>query len=206
VADPTQDAEYMLCAECESIVAGPENYVSSVAVREDDSFPAADGLKPLPTPSGTHWQLGDASALDCASISHFAASVIWRASVSSLYKGHTLGDKYNKDFAAYLLGEKGFPRNAVLIVETIEPQDLPRVDRLVVPPEMTRIGSCHLHQFCTFGLWFRMMVGNVLPPEVASVSFVDKKLVLRSNGLAVLEAVAAQAKAAVPKGKLAKRK
>jgi|GEM_PF-6433006 len=174
----------MLCRDCETRIGDCENYVSGIVLQEDGRFPALDAVKPVSTPAGFEWQLGDtsaatttgaddtarnagfewqlgdASALDVQSIARFAASVIWRASRSETYCGVTLGDKYNAEFANFLLGKAAFPASSRLLVELVNPEKPPRVDRIVVAPESTRDGGFHVHQFCMVGMWFRLIVGE----------------------------------------------
>ena len=201
-----QDAEYMLCRPCEERIGPSEKYAASIALNEDGTFPAIDKTTVVPTPPDPEWKIGDASALDCDVIAYFVASVVWRASVSARFPKVSLGTKYDTAFADYLLGRTTFPSSARLMVELMQPGNLPRVDRMIVAPEGQRDDGFHVYQFCMFGMWFRLMVGNVLPDSIKPVSFVDTKLVLLSNGLRLLKEVSSKAKAATPKGSLARRK
>ncbi len=205
IASPRQDAEYMLCRECEERIGLSENYVSSIALQTDGTFPAAARTAVVPAPPDPEWRLGDASALDCDAIAYFAASVVWRASASKLYGKLSLGATYNVVFANYLLGRSAFPVRARLMIEFMQPENLPRVDRMVVAPEGQRDDGYHIYQFCIFGIWFRLMVGNMIPGSIEPFSFVDKKLVLLSDGARLLSSVAAKVKTAIPKGGLARR-
>jgi hypothetical protein len=206
IASGEQDAEYMLCRPCEERIGPSENYLSSIALKEDGTFPALDKTAIVPTPTDAEWKIGDASALNCEVIAYFALSIVWRASVSTRFAKISLGPKYDAAFADYLLGRTPFPTSARLVVEFMQPGDLPRVDRVIVTPEGQRDDGYHIYQFCMFGMWFRLMVGNVLPKNMEIVSFVDKKLVLLSNGMRLLASVSAKARAATPKGSLARRK
>lgn len=206
LASPNQDAEYMLCRQCEHIISKSESYVASVALQEDGTFPALSLVKVVPSAPDPEWQIGDASALDVDAITRFAASVVWRASASVMYSTLSLGDKYGAEFADYLLTPGSpFPGHARLIVEFMNPQNLPRVDRMVVAPESTRDGGFHVYQFCMFGIWFRLLVGGLLPSTVSAVSFVDTKQVLLSDGRRLLASAAKRAQGVTPKGWLAGR-
>lgn len=193
----------MLCAECEKRFGVPEAYVASVALQNDDTFPALTKTVVLPTEPDHEWKLGDASALDCAKISYFAASVVWRASVSALYSSLSLGNKYNAEFATFLLGNSSFPAHAILLLEFMWPTNLPRVDRMVVAPESQKDGTFHVYQFCMFGMWFRLLVGGVLPSSVKAASFDDEHVVLLSDGRRLVDRVVPTTKKATPKGRLA---
>ncbi len=201
-ASPHQEAEYMLCRTCEELLSDWEKYVASIALQEDDSFPALAKTSILQMPPGFEWKVGDAARLETEKIARFATSVIWRASVSTIFQEVTLGNKYNRAFATYLLGDSQFPAQACLLVEFMNPQDIPRVDRNVVHPESQKNGSYHCHQFCAFGIWFRLFVGGQLPASISEFSFVEKKRVLLSDGTRLLRSVAQAVKRATPKGRL----
>ncbi len=201
-----QDAEYMLCRPCEERFGPAEQYVASIAVNENGTFPAVAKTTVVPTAPDPEWKIGDASALDCDAIAYFVVSVIWRASVSARFPKISLGPKYSAEFAEYLLGRSSFPSSARLMVEFMQPGSLPRVDRMIVAPEGQSDVGFHVYQFCMFGMWFRLMVGSVLPDSIKPVSFLDTKHVLLSDGLRLLNEVSSKAKAATPKGKLAGRK
>lgn len=206
IASPEQDAEYMLCRSCEERIGKAETYVASIALQSDGTFPALDAVTTLQAPADSEWSVGDASALDVDALTYFALSVIWRASVSTLYKGLSLGSNYEAAIGAYLLGHAAVPASARVILELMKPANLPRVDRMVVAPESTRDGSFHVYQFCMFGFWFRILVGGVLPKNTEVFSLSATKRVLLSDGRRLAAAVVPRTKAATAKGRLAKKK
>jgi hypothetical protein len=208
IASPNQDAEYMLCRQCEQIISKSENYVASVALQEDGTFPALALTKIVPSPPDLEWRIGDASALDIDAIARFAVSIVWRASasVSATFTKTNLGDKFASEFADYLLSPgRSFPGQTRLILEFMDPQNLPRVDRMVVAPESKRDGGFHVHQFCIFGMWFRLLVGGQVPSTSTVLSFVDTRLVLLSDGSRLLASAAKRAQGVTPKGWVARR-
>lgn len=198
-----QAAEYMLCRPCEERIGDREKYVSTIAVDAAGAFPAVQQSRPVYV-HDSEWKVADASSLDCDAIAYFAASVIWRASISDVFSRVTLGS-YESRLGAYLLGVAPFPSGVLLIVEFMQPVSGPRVDRLIVEPESQRHAGYHHHAFTMFGMLFRLLVGNVLPDGVKAFSFVDNKVVLLSNGTELLTSVVTRAKAVAPKGALARR-
>lgn len=205
IASPDQDAEYMLCRACEEIIGKAESYVASVALQSDGTFPALANTVLVPAPTDPEWRVGDANKLNVDAITHFALSVIWRASVSKLYDGLSLGSNYEPLIGQYLLGNAALPPQVRLMVELMKPSNLPRVDRMVVAPESQRDGAFHVYQFCMFGIWFRVLVGAVLPKSIEPFSFPDTKRVLLSDGRRLVSSVVPRTKAATPKGRLAKK-
>jgi hypothetical protein len=205
IADPKQDAEYMLCRDCEEVIGRAETYVAAIALQDDGTFPALANVVPIPGASDGEWQVADASALDTDALAAFAASVVWRASASTLYGKVTLGEKHGRAFASYIRGKAPFPSGARLLVEFLDPKNLPRIDRMVVAPESAREDGYHVHQFCMFGMWFRLAVGGVPPKSLDPFSLVRTKRVVLSDGRRLLRAVATRAHAVTPKGSLAKR-
>ena len=195
----------MLCRPCEERFGPSERYVASIALNEEGAFPALAKTDALVSAPGAEWSVGNASALDCAAITYFAASVVWRQSVSTRFPKVSLGPVYGATFAEYLLGRAPFPPNARLMVEFIRPTKPPRVDRTVATFGGKRGSGYHIYQFIVFGIWFRMMVGGVLPEGLRSVSFVDTNLVLLSDGQRFLGELLATARNTVPKGSLAHR-
>ncbi|WP_148712929.1 hypothetical protein [Corallococcus sp. AB030] len=196
----------MLCRECEERIGKAEDYVSSVSLQSDGSFPAYGDTVLIPMGLDPDWELGNASALDCEAIAYFAASIVWRASVSTLYSKISLGSKYESKFRDYLLGKAPFPKEARLLVEFIRPANLPRIDRVVVMPEVQREDTSHLYQFCIFGMRFRLLVGRLVPSVFNHASFVETRYVILSDGRDLLSVVADKAKRATRKGRLARPK
>lgn len=205
--DGRQYAEYMLCDSCEDRIGKWENYVAGVALQTDDSFPAFSAAKPLRGASNGEHTLADAAALDAATIARFASSVIWRASVSATFDQVSLGGKYEQVLAQYLLDDAAsFPANAALLVELYNPVKRPRIDRAVVPPESTKDTGYHVHQFCLFGMWFRLLVGGGIPAGNLTFCLARTGCVLLSDGRRLLESIAASARKAATKGRLARLK
>ena len=87
-----------------------EAYVSSIAVLGDGTFPALAQTKVVHVEHDFEWNIGNASALDCEKLAYFALSVLWRASVSSLYRKLTLGRSTTRRLPSTSLDERRFRR------------------------------------------------------------------------------------------------
>jgi hypothetical protein len=96
-----QLTEYLLCGICEQDFGRDENYMSTITLQPDDSFPAADAVVPLDRGKPT-LRPADASKLDCDAISRFVLSVIWRASVCTYLPSVSLR-QYEPGVRNYLL-------------------------------------------------------------------------------------------------------
>jgi hypothetical protein len=69
VLSPRQDAEYMLCSECEARFSTREDYFSRVALQPNGLFPAYDAIVPIPgSQLEGHGSAGDASTLNCSDL------------------------------------------------------------------------------------------------------------------------------------------
>jgi hypothetical protein len=202
-----QYAEYMLGTGCEQRIGRWETYVSGIALQTDDTFPALTAAKPIPGASNGEWTVADASALDVGTIARFASSVVWRASVSKTFGTVSLGETYEEVFRKYLHDDNvPFPDSARLLVELYDPAKGPRIDRVVVAPEsMKDPHGYHVHQFCIFGMWYRLLVGRLTPSNIDTFCVVKTGRVLLSDGSRLLQSVAKSALAKTPKGSLAKQ-
>ncbi|HXK19049.1 MAG TPA: hypothetical protein VNG33_14655 [Polyangiaceae bacterium] len=200
-----QDAEYMLCEACERIIKVGEDYAADVSLQVDGSFPARNACV-VERHDGEDC-IADASALDIDKLAHFAAGVVWRASVSTTLKHYDDIDlgKYNVQFAQYLSGKAGFPANARLMIELLDPKIGPRIHGVVIKPEVQKFGGYRVFHFCVFGIMFRIQLGNALPKSTIVSSILDNKKIYISDGSRVLGAVAKRAHAVTPKGSLARK-
>lgn len=195
-----QESEQLLCHKCEQALGKDEKYISGVSLQPCGSFPAWEGLR---------WGPGSPTAegplLDRHAVSRFAASVVWRASVSSLYPRVSLGS-YELAFQEYLLGRSPFPSGARLVVELIRSISGPQVERAVVLPMMANQGGHKTHEFGVCGFWFRLFVGRRLPDEVEPASFVDTGRVVLSDGARLRDALRTAVQSSERRGQLASRR
>jgi hypothetical protein len=121
----------------------------SIGLREGERFPAAS----------IHGANYDALA-------YFAASIFWRASVhkwrfgTEELGGINLGPGYVAEFGQYLLGEEGFPHNAVLVVAV---SNLNEPIMVAYPPHGNNEGRYHRYMFCIPGIEFHLLLGAAIP-------------------------------------------
>jgi hypothetical protein len=117
-----QFRKHLLCSECEQrLNRNGENHVLGQALKQDGNFALRDALKSA-KPSGYYEgkrvflseHLG--SEFNSDAYRYFAASMLWRASVTSHIDGTgnryhgALGSKYQKCFRRFLLGEQELPK------------------------------------------------------------------------------------------------
>jgi hypothetical protein len=201
-----QLAEWMLGSECEQRFSTWEKYVAEQALQADDSFPALTAAKQVPGRVVGNWNVVDLSVLDVGTLVRFAASVVWRASKSTVhFPGISLGP-YEAAFGAYLLDENPgtpLPDCARLLVQFIDVQTSPRVDRVVVAPSCSREGSYRVHHFAMFGMWFQMMVGGAIYPAFDEICLSRTGLGVITDGSKLLAVVSDHVRRTTAKGILA---
>ena len=170
-----QPVRSLLCALCEQrLSSNGETYVVGGCYSPDGSFPIRDTLRSSiphamvgrdPFYYGT--QIRD---LDVEALRFFAASVFWRASVTtwSVPAGGPLKNtlaKYDEPFRRFLLQKSPFPASARLQAWVSSEDDPPR---MVSFPRAQRRAGHHFHDFYIPGLHFILVVGGMLPAEIRS--------------------------------------
>jgi hypothetical protein len=198
-----QVTEYMLCNDCEQKLCVWEKYASTTLVQADGTFPWLVQSRDVAMALNGGDPLGylDSSSLDTETLSRFAASVVWRASVSEeACPKVDLGHRYEESFRRYLKGEAPFPSHASLIVYllTVPVKGLPPADRIVTLPTQMRDGPCMRHWFILCGVAFYLFVGNRIPVLHRRMCFAATKhvhtigsdWVMADLGRAVMEAKA----------------
>lgn len=200
---PGQDAEYLLCEECEKLIAKTEKYVASLAIQDDGSFPALHLVQVYCNEDPT-FVFGKIPSIDIDAVLRFAASVIWRASVSTMYTKTKLG-LYEQLFADYLLGHKSYPSSSRLLVELIRRTTSIPIDHTIISPESQRDGSFHIHKFGVLGMVFRLYVGNNIPTEIDTFSFSGNGVVMITDGRWLAESASEIGHESKAKGALARR-
>lgn len=163
----------LLCNDCEEIFSREgERATIGSCFRSDDSFPLREELltlEPLARAAGGALYCGRyLKTASSAQLVYFAASVFWRASVSSWTAPGgpdlriRLGTKYQEAFRRYLLGRAEFPKQAAMWISVSNGE----FDGVVLSaPVGVRHVLCHVHQMIIPGLWFRLLVGNRIRPE-----------------------------------------
>lgn len=213
VYDPRQSSERMLCHDCEQRIGIDENYVASIVMQEDNTFPARDTAARHILSADGRYAVCDAGSLDVDRMGYFALSVIWRASVSRQdeYASVNLGLVYSELFSDFLLGRGPFPTRTQVVAEVfskdVRPgvESRPRRDRMVIPPFGHKQQGYHVHSFCTFGMRFYVLVGGRIPADVEDVYLIGKRRLLLSHGDDFLRTVARGVHGSVAKGKLGTR-
>ncbi|MHA6574522.1 hypothetical protein [Pseudomonas yamanorum] len=161
----------LLCNECEQLIsARGENSVAKVWYRgaEFKLLETLQAAAPFASiPRGNYYAPFHVSKEMRISLFYFAVSVFWRASVwpvaarKGLYVG-ALGDKYEKNFRGFLLGQSTI-KNTRLFVSVNTNINLNRFFSL---PVFKTLGSSRIHQFDVLGLSFWLVVGRDVPDDV----------------------------------------
>lgn len=201
-----QMRERLLCEPCEQVIGVSERYVSQIVRQQDGSFPALTMVQRVLSPPGTATEhAADASSLDTDAIARFAASIFWRASVSTRFTELTLG-RYEEHFRNFLRRQAAFPVDARLIATLIRPIDSSPVDQVMTMPAGSRAdGYYHQYIFVVLGIELLLAVGGQIPPAFDDLCLVRTRLVLVSSRGAFTKRMITLGAAATAKGKLARR-
>ena len=160
--------EYLLCDACEERVCVWENYASKVLAQEDETFPWLAGSNEVVAREDLGFL--DATAFDTDALCRFAASVIWRASVSREAVPKLSLGSYEESFRLYLAGQASFPPPAALVTYLQKPPKtgLPPADRMMTLPVQKRNEGYHCHTVALCGAVFYLFVGARVP-QVLSI-------------------------------------
>lgn len=194
-----QQKKHLLCDVCEGIIARSEVYASSVAVQPDGvSFPALDAAVPI----CQHKQktLLDLSRLDTDALTHFGASIFWRADIADIEPITHLGAARRESLRAYLHGETGFPDDIELIVYLLEDDQAIPAHRILSLPVTSNSGRKH---DCVL-LGFRFALYSPSIPELAPASLPRAKKGLRCSTREIASVIAPKLQESKLYGKLAK--
>jgi hypothetical protein len=158
-----QPREHLLCDDCEERVGICDNYASQVLAQPDGTFPWLAVCRPFARREDL--EVLDSSGIDTDKLCRFAASVIWRASVSRTEVPKLSLGPYEALFRQYLRGETAFPHAAVLAVQLQRPPatDLPPADRIATLPVQKRHNGYSCHNFALCGAAFYLFVGGRIP-------------------------------------------
>lgn len=186
-----QYAEYLLCRRCEARVGLWDRHVAELALQPNGKFPAVERAPLIGELSGRELQVVDLSALNVGKIALFAASVIWRASISRTFARVRLGP-YEDPIRNYLLDDgSSFPAFARLFVHIIRPDERTPVDRIVAMPYAGRQDRYHTHRFALFGFLFSLFVGGELPAVFDEACVVKTRRGLIDDGSLLIPDLAA---------------
>jgi hypothetical protein len=155
-----QDYEHLLCDECEQRFGKWDNHASRLAVQPDGASPALGAIRLLGHPQPTVENEADGTALGFDT-ALFAASVIWRAAVSS--RGEVRLGPYRDEFRAFLNGDMPYLEHARLMIQVIDPKGGPLAAEIIGHPCTHSASGCREHQFTVPGLLFVFRVGSRVP-------------------------------------------
>lgn len=140
---------------------------------------------------------------------HHEVGVVAREDELSLRLGepHLLDDVLDDVVVEIvLLGRMGFPAESDLFVRLlVPPSGSPRIDRIVAFPATTSESGVERHDFTACGMSFTLYAGGEVPGALYKFSFPQKRMVLLSDGRALLESVAREVTASPAAGSLAER-
>ncbi len=199
IAKPRQAAEYMLCSACEDLLHHDETYAAEVAIQEDGTFPALAAAKVVH--SNGRFRVADAAALRVDALVRLAASIVWRASVSTTFPDLRLGT-YEPEFAAFLRRESALPAGVGLLFWLLDART--GVGRVLYEPASRRDDGCHVHRVAFFGFDIMVYVGGALPPFLEDHCFARTNRVIISDGASQYEQVASAMRTSERKGWLAR--
>jgi hypothetical protein len=168
-----QAKQFLLCEDCEQrLNRCGENWVVNNAYHEENRrFLLRDmlvGAEPLLAgPSGGSFDASKTPAIDIDQLTHFSASVIWRASLrpwiiqKQRYEIH-MHPEQQEQFRLYLKGDADFPANAIS-VEFFSRSEPPPLHALY-PEVLEERGYCN-YRFYVPGLWFQIALGEGLTDD-----------------------------------------
>jgi hypothetical protein len=119
-------------------------------------------------PEGGAYDASQVRGIDIDKLVYFSASVIWRASLrqwqiqKQVYKPIQIRSRYQEELRLFLLGQEGFPQNAVSVVY-VSTSELPPLTAGF--PDSLLDGDKEVHRFYIPGLWFHLVLGDDLPDD-----------------------------------------
>jgi len=165
--------EYLLCKDCEDRLGKRENYVRNLVDRyynKKELFKLLT-LEPhkLTDPNAKFIQ--STSSIDEEKIAYFATSIIWRATVCSNRYRVFLG-KYQEQVREYLYEKISFPNNASLIFY-LHNRHCGTFNEMLTSPKTDLLDGNYCHQFFFCGMFFMLVLGESIPPEIKQISLVN---------------------------------
>lgn len=197
-----QDSRHLLCRPCEDRFGDPEQYVSSLVVQPDGTFPgltrvtsekqAAPGVE-LARPTG----------LDVEKLTYFAVSVFWRADVAQSEPVVALGASAEPT-RLYLLGGQ-LPPNLFLVVKLLAADEGSFATRIASAPETHNEGQ--YHDLLVLGMRFRLITSADVSTSraAAEISLPHSNVVLIDRDRQTANAIAEETQTSTAYGKLAKK-
>ncbi len=179
VQSSKQQRAHLLCRSCEAILSRQgEDWIFRNTMKNDGSFPLSDLLRTYKPSVGTlegHTRLYEANLIpeiNAAAITHFAIGIFWKASLYPWNTDKTIPVKlagYDDAFRRFLLGEAGFPQDAVL---TVYVREGGVIDKLTHTPYGSSGPEMSSYQFPIPGFSFMLTLGKNIPQRISQYCFV----------------------------------
>ena len=176
--------EYLLCEECEErFNSGGERWVLANSLQSSGDFPLRDALraaKPFVKLQDSIAYLGSAPGVDLDKLVYFAASVFWRTSVgkwslTDRWFGNDskvdFGPIYNEELRLFLMTERTFPANAVLVVYVAD-EDSPYTTVTFAGGGRQKEGHFQ-YSFQIPGMMFFLVLGKSIPDHIRGLCAVN---------------------------------
>lgn len=165
VLSSNQTTKHLLCSSCEQRFSTHEDVVAGLTAEADDQITLFQKVTPCGTPQGVLATFNSNS--DADSLAYFVSSVLWRASVMT---GDCKLGPYEIAFREYLLGNSGFPSEAIITVGLLRSSQDIDVRGWLSEPTSRKTPTFWVHGFLLAGLAIRCMVGKTLPTQWHQVS------------------------------------
>ena len=197
-----QETKYLLCRPCEDILGNSEQYASGVALQPDGvTFPALSGARMVN--KSDKYSVVDLSHIDTDALTHFAASIFWRADVAEIEPITHLGKTTRESLRLYLLGKSAFPSDLDVLAYVLQDEaGTPRVSRIISFP--VSVDDATRHDCVLLG--FRFTLYTPANATIAVTSLPRTKLGIRCSSKEVLEVIEPQIRSSTSYGKLGKEK
>ena len=184
VSTSRQICEPMLCKECEQrFNQEGEDWVLQHCWRGPQEFPLGQLLRgETPATTVEDLRLYGPATIDLTKLVYFGASVFWRAAAKSWKdpRGKTIRQlkfgPYEEQLRKFLLGAE-WPQGFVLIVTlnkdlATQNDQFPAIaGGVICPPHSRRRGDTyHQYEFLIPGMFFRGLLGSVIPLAVGEIS------------------------------------
>jgi hypothetical protein len=201
----SQIREYLLCGKCEKTLGRDEDYVARLAYQKDGRLGLLEMTTRLQLPNHKAGMTVD--RLDCGSVIRFAASVLWRAHVSSRpeCKDLRLSNLQAEALHKFLRNEAPLPcRFCFAMVVLMDGEAGSSTWKsLIVPPATS--ANDGVHQFFVCGLLFTFSTDHA---RLACLYCGAGRgiLVARPGQVKFIRSVLDNVQTATPKGKLARKR
>jgi hypothetical protein len=178
--DSKQVSDHLLCHECEERLnkSGEQWFLAHCCRKNQFRLGSLlDGASPAGSfPRAKLYHADQVPKLNVAALTYFAASMFWRASAhrwrmaGRQSRGIALG-LYEEQLRMFLMGEKQFPPNCVLLVSV--PETITPFVNLSLTPYGGRKDGYYVYKLVVLGVGFHLLVGQLIPREARTMCFVS---------------------------------